>query len=429
MTATDTAPAGAGDLGRLTLWGLVVGLVAGAGASAFVALQHHLTHLVWHTLPEAAGLPGITWWMAVGLPLLGAVLTWGAIQLPGHGGHGPMDGFGLDIGPKELGSVVLAALASLVFGAVLGPEAPLLAIGTASGLALVRAPNSPARQVMALVGAMAAAGAVLGNPLVTLILLLELALAAGTQVARPAVLIPALAGLGSGYLLQTGLGPWTGLGYVRLQIPTLSPYPNVRVVDLLIGVVLAAAVAVVAVFAQRLAGQVLKAGRKAQLPVLLAAAAVTGLAAVLVSLITGQSPELVLLAGQTSMADYLALSSLGVAALVGLGKFVGYVACLGGGFKGGLMFPAIALGTILASIGAMVVGPEGLPALAATAIAAAGAASMRLPFTGVLLATMLTLAAGPAVTVPAILGAVVGLLTRLVVDARVPAGEAGAPTA
>jgi hypothetical protein len=54
---------------------------------------------------------------------------------------------------------------------------------------------------------------------------------------------------------------------------------------------------------------------------------------------------------------------------------------------------------------------------------------MRLPFTGVLLATMLTLAAGPAVTVPAILGAVVGLLTRLVVDARVPAGEAGAPTA
>ncbi|MCB0911204.1 MAG: chloride channel protein [Propionibacteriaceae bacterium] len=429
MTTADTAPARAGDIGRLTLWGVAAGLLAGAGASAFVAVQHHLTHLIWHTLPEALGLPGITWWMALGLPVVGALLTWAAIQLPGHGGHGPLDGLGLDIGPREVVSVMLAALASLCFGAVLGPEAPLLAIGTASGMALVRGTSHPARAVLALVGAMAAAGAVLGNPLVTAVLLLELALAAGTQLARPAVLVPALAGLGSGYLLQVGLGPWTGLGHVQLQLTSLPAYPSVRIVDLLAGVVLAVVVAGIAVLAQRLAGRVAGFGRRAQLPTLLAAATVTGGAAAVVMLATGESPEMVLFAGQTSMSAYLTLSSFGVAAAVLLGKFVGYVACLGGGFKGGPMFPALALGAVVAAMASMALGVDAVPAMAATAIAAATAGAMKLPFTGVLLATMLTLAAGPAVTAPAILGAVVGLLTRLAIDSRAPSPAGASPAA
>ena len=429
MAASGIPTAGIGELGRLSLWGVLVGMVAGAGASVFVAAQHHFTHLLWHGLPEALGLPGITWWMALGLPVVGAAITWAAIKLPGHGGHGPMDGLRLDVEPRALASVLLASLASLCFGAVLGPEAPLLAIGTAAGAALLRSPNHSFRAVLTLVGAMAAAGAVLGNPLVTVILLLELALASGTQVARPTVLIPALAGLGGGYLLQVGLGPWTGLGDVELQIQGLTPYPNVRPLDLLLGVVLAAAVATVAVLAQRLAGVVVRAGRRAPLPTLLASAAVTGLAAAVVMLTTGESPELILFAGQGWMGTYLSLPSFGLAFAVLIGKFVGYVACLGGGFKGGAVFPAFALGAVLASMGSMLLGSQAIPALAATAIAAGAAATMKLPFTGVLLATMLTLAAGPAVTVPAILGAVVGLLTRLAIDNRVPAREETAPTA
>lgn len=116
------------------------------------------------------------------------------------------------------------------------------------------------------------------------------------------------------------------------------------------------------------------------------------------------------------MSAYLALPTLGVAAVVLVGKFVAYVACLGSGFKGGSLFPAIALGTILASMGGLVLGQEAVPALAATAIAAAIAGGMRLPFTGALLGVLLTISAGPAITVPAILGAVVGMLTRLAAD-------------
>ena len=62
--------------------------------------------------------------------------------------------------------------------------------------------------------------------------------------------------------------------------------------------------------------------------------------------------------------------------------------------------------------------PEGTAITTAegTAIAAAIAGGMRLPFTGALLGVLLTISAGPAITVPAILGAVVGMLTRLAAD-------------
>ena len=166
MTDTElkAAPSdGFGVIARLSVLAMVVGLLAGAGASAYVAVQHHLTHFLWVGVPEALGLEAAPWWLVLTLPVVGGALTWGAMQLPGHGGHSPLDGLRLDIGPHQVASVLLAALASLSFGAVLGPEAPLVAIGTAVGAAVLRSPQHPARQVMMIVGAMAGAGAVLGN--------------------------------------------------------------------------------------------------------------------------------------------------------------------------------------------------------------------------------------------------------------------------
>lgn len=420
--ADDAADAGA--IARLSGIAMVVGLLAGLGASIFVAVLHHLTHLLWHTLPEALGLDSPPWYLVVGLPLAGAALTWAATGLPGHAGHGPLDGFRLDISSAELASVLLGALASLCFGAVLGPEAPLVAIGTAVGAAVVRGPGHPARQVMMVVGAMAAAGAVLGNPLVTSILMLELALAAGAAMARPAVLVPALVGVGSGYLLQVGVGQWTGLGQVQMGIAALPAYDNVRAVDLLAGVPLAVAVALVAVLAQLGGRMVAAAAGRARLAVLLGVGGLTGLSALAAATWTGQPAELVLFAGQTSMTAYVALPSLAVAGVILLAKFVAFVACLGGGFKGGSLFPAIALGAVMAGMGGLVMGAGALPALVATAVAAATAGAMGLPFTGVLLAVLLTIPSGPAVTVPAILGAVVGMLVNLAASRIRVSGQA-----
>ncbi len=394
-----------------------MGVVVGIGAAGFVAAQHHITHLLWQTLPHQLGLAEAPAWLVVLLPILGALLTFAAMRLPGGGGHSPLDDMALDVGPKEVASVLLASLASLCFGAVLGPEAPLLAIGTAIGAGLFRT-QPPARQVMMLVGAMAAIGAVFGNPLITVILLLEMVLITGAPLATPTVLLPALCGLGGSYLLQVGVGGWTGLGDVRLGLPGLPRYENVRLIDLGVGLVLAVVVAVIAVLARRAGDWIAILARSAPLRTLLAAGAITGGLAAAVSAVTGGGPQLILFAGQTAMLDYLALGSVATAGLVLLAKVAAYAACMGGGFRGGALFPVIAIGTILAVMTGLVTGTAGLPAFLATAIAAAVAATMRLPFSALLLGVLLTISAGPAITVPAILGAVVGLLVRMAADRR-----------
>lgn len=406
---------------KLCVVGLLVGLVAGAGASGFVAAQHYLSQLLWQEVPALLGVPSAPWWLVVVLPLIGAVLVYAAMQLPGEGGHSPLEGFGLNIGPKELASVLLAALAGLSFGAVLGPEAPLLAIGTAAGAAVLRSAKHPARQVMMIVGAMAAAGAIFGNPLITAILLLELAAAAGTQLASPKVLLPSLSGLAGSYLLQVGVGPWTGLAESQLSPFQLAEYSEVRLVDLVWGVPLAVVVAVIVVAALQIANWWQGVAVHAKLSKLLISAAVVGGSAVAVMQITGEPAELIVMSGQSALGDYLGLTSIATALVVLAGKFIGYVACLGGGFRGGMIFPAIALAAIIASTAVIALGAnEGIAGLAAAAIAAAVAASLRLPFTAVLLATLLTISAGPAVTVMAILGSVIGMLLRFAGERFLP---------
>jgi H+/Cl- antiporter ClcA len=113
------------------------------------------------------------------------------------------------------------------------------------------------------------------------------------------------------------------------------------------------------------------------------------------------------------MTDYLALTSISTLLVVLVGKFLAYSASLGNGFRGGAIFPAIALGVILSTVATLVIDGTSTSALAATAIAAATAAAMRLPFTALLLGAVLTYPAGGATTILAIIGTVIGLATRL----------------
>ncbi len=68
--------------------------------------------------------------------LPGCSIALAVVRLPGRGGHEPADGFkaGAPTKPIDLPGIVLAALASVGLGMVLGPEAPLIALGT--GLAV-----------------------------------------------------------------------------------------------------------------------------------------------------------------------------------------------------------------------------------------------------------------------------------------------------
>src|SRR5262249_55734713 len=88
-------------------------------------------------------------------------------RLPGHGGHSPLEGLGAEpIAPIALTSILTAALATLGLGLVLGPEAPLIALGLGMGalaVKLVRSEGTPA-QLLAFSGAFAAIAAASGGP-------------------------------------------------------------------------------------------------------------------------------------------------------------------------------------------------------------------------------------------------------------------------
>lgn len=124
---------------RLLLLCVLLGVPVALAAFFFVGFQHTLQHWVWESLPEAAGYDRAPWWWPLpALLLAGLILAPIVTRLPGRGGHLPVNGLGgAPLGPDALPGVVLAALATLPLGVVLGPEAPLMAVG--SGLALLAA--------------------------------------------------------------------------------------------------------------------------------------------------------------------------------------------------------------------------------------------------------------------------------------------------
>src|SRR5262249_12994129 len=150
--------------------------------------------------------------------------------MPGRGGHSPADGFHAGAPPRatELPGVLLAAFASLCFGAVIGPEAPLIALGAGlAALALRLRIHEATEQAIAVVGAAGAFAAVaflLGSPIVGAFLMLEAIGLAGPK-AR-VVLLPGLLCSGIGFLIAVGLNSWTGIGTVSLTIPDVPAFPH-----------------------------------------------------------------------------------------------------------------------------------------------------------------------------------------------------------
>ena len=152
-------------------------------------------------------------------------------RLPGDGGHEPLTGISLTP------SVALAAIASLGFDAVLGPEGPLIALGSAVGMVAVGIwkVTGPGASVLSTAGAFSAVSALFGGPIVAGALLLE------AEVGLGAALIPALlpgaVAAAVGYVIIVGVGGWAGVPVAGLSIPDRQPDPTTRIIDLVLGVV------------------------------------------------------------------------------------------------------------------------------------------------------------------------------------------------
>lgn len=78
----------------------------------------------------------------------------------------------------------------------------------------------------------------------------------------------------------------------------------------------------------------------------------------------------VLFSGQAALPNLIVEGSAGVVVVLLAAKAIAYGICLGCGFRGGPVFPAIFLGVALATL---LVGTAGLDAIPAAVLAASGA--------------------------------------------------------
>jgi H+/Cl- antiporter ClcA len=407
---------------KLLALAALLGIPISAAAYGFLALDSYLQKELFTALPHGLGFATAPAWWPLPVLFVGGVLAALAIRyLPGEGGPSPAYGFALHPppGPAELPGVVLAALATLAFGMVLGPEMPLIALG--GGLAVAatklagrhRLPEQ-AVSVIGASGSFAAISALLGSPIVGAFLLMEASGLGGPTMIT--ALLPGLLAAGIGALIFTGLGAWTGLGTFSLAVHGLPPVGSPTPGEFGWAVVIGAACALAGSGVRR-AAVALRGYAATRTPTALPVAGlvVAGLA-IAFAAGSGRGASTVLFSGQDSLgplitrsATYSGLVLLLLIACKGLAYSVSMSS-----FRGGPIFPAMFLG---AAIGLAFSHLPGLDAVAGAAmgIGAMSTVMLTLPLTSVLLATLLLYSDG-VVVMPLV---IVSVVTAYLVGARV----------
>src|SRR3954453_12761085 len=243
---------------QLLVIAAVLGVPISAVAYGFLVLSTQMQHWLFTDLPDGLGFHGAPAWWPAPLLVVGGLLVGLVVRyFPGRGGGSPLDGFHLGGGPPQplpLLGITLAALAGLGFGAVVGPEAPLIAIGGGLAAATVRlARRGAPAQTLAVVsaaGSFAAISALLGSPLSGAFLLMEAAGIGGAML-RP-ILLPGLVASGVGTLVFIGLDAWTGLGTFTLALPHLPAFARPDVAQFAWALAIGVAAAVVVALIRRL---------------------------------------------------------------------------------------------------------------------------------------------------------------------------------
>jgi H+/Cl- antiporter ClcA len=409
----------------------IIGVPISAAAYFFLALVSKLQVWVFADLPKAVGFHSEPlWWPLLPLLLAGVLVGLTLRYLPGKGGHSPADGFKMGEGPPspiDLPGILLAALASLSLGVVLGPEAPVIALGGGLGVLAVRLVrrDAPARTqtVVAAAGSFAAVSTLLGSPLTGAFLLMEASGLSGTMLEL--VLVPGLLAAGVGTLIFIGLDTLTGLGTFSLAIPHLPHVGHPTGA----GFLWALAIGLIAVplgSAIRWLGLLLRphVERWLLLATPVVALAIAGLA-IAYAAATGKGSSDVLFSGQSDLGPLITHSAsytVGALLLLLACKGLAYGASLSS-FRGGPTFPAMFLG---AAGGIALSHLPGLPLVdgVAMGIGAMTVVMLRLPLTSVLLATLLLGSDGLAV-MPLVIVAVVVAYVASARLAPTPAPAAG----
>ena len=422
----------------LLLLAAVVGIVVSLFAWGFLELTHQIQVGLFTDLPKDLGYDdgAPLWWSLPILLVAGVVVAFAIEKLPGNGGHVPAEGLKTGLTePIELPGVMLAALATIGLGVVLGPEAPLIALGGGLGVLFLRQLRGDAPSEVALVmsaaGTFAAVSLLFESPLIAAVILIEAAGLGGPRL--PVVLLPGLLAAGIGSLVSIGMGSWTGLSTSAYALSALELPQYARPTAAAVGWSIVLAVGVTAgtvaiVGAGRVVARL--AHGRAFVAAPLAGLLIGGLAIAFAST-TDKDVAQVLFDGQDAIGPMTASPaawSLGTLALLIAFKGAAWSLSLGA-FRGGPTFPALLLGAAGGMMAARLPGFDLTPAVA-VGMGAAIVAVLRLPLSAVALAVLLTAGAGAGAAPLIIVGVVVAYLTALVLDGPPAgsgdAGEAGA---
>ena len=276
------------------LIGLVLGIVVLQVVNAGI-------DLLWLTVPEQFGTT--PFWYVLGLLVAAGALVYVIRRFVGDDGHAPIGGIAVSpLTPRQYVGVILAILATLWGGAVLGPEVALVATGSTVGTVLARRSGMTDATDSTKVIGMGAIGAILAlfvGPLVT----------------------------GSA---------------------TLGGAPTAIEVAQLGWAILVAVIATVAVTIARLLAALVAraAGPRPHLLILMGAGAVVAICALAMQAITGEQVAYIATSGEALISDLPTLTSITtVMAILGF-KTIAYAVSLGGGFRGGPFFPAMFVGAV-----------------------------------------------------------------------------------
>lgn len=380
--------------------GAVIGIPVATVAYFFLKIVSESQTYLFDTLPDDLGFHGAPSWWPIPLLGLSGVLVAAAIRyLPGTGGHSPADGFKSTgpVPPIELPGIIVAAFVTLSLGAVLGPEAPLIAIGSGLGVLAIHLIQKGAPPMAAVVvgvaGSFAAIATLLGSPIVGAFLLMEVAGIGGTMLG--VMLVPGLIAAGVGSLIFVGLDAWTGFGTFSLGAPTLPPASSPTGAEFLWAVAIGIASAVLAAGIKRLALWLRPIVARRSIPFTGLAGLAIGIIAFVFVEASNHPVSFLLFSGQDALAPLLegaAGWTVGALLLLVVGKSLAYGISLSS-WRGGPVFPGLFIG---AAGGIVLSHSVGLPMVAGAAMGmgAMTTAMLGLPLTAVMITTLFLGASG-----------------------------------
>jgi H+/Cl- antiporter ClcA len=415
------------------VFGAIIGVPVAAAAYFFLKGVGEVQQYLFDTLPGDLGFDGQpVWWPVPLLALSGLLVALTIRYLPGTGGHKPAEGFKSSgpVPPIELPGIVVAAFATLSLGAVLGPEAPLIAMGSGLGVLAVHLVKRDAPEMAATVigaaGSFAAISTLLGSPLPAAFLMMEVAGIGGA--ALGVVLAPGLLAAGIGSLIFIGLDNWTGFGTFALTIPHIPAAGSPGVSEFLWAIVIGVVAAILSLGIKRLALLLQPIVERWMLVLTPVVGVAIGLVVLIFVEVTGRSSAEVLFSGQDQLPGLIEGAggwTVGALLMVVLCKGLAYSLSLSS-FRGGPIFPSMFIG---AAGGIALSHLPGLPMIAGAAmgIGAMMVAMLGLPLSSVLIVSVLLEADGLTL-MPLVIVAVV---VSYVVSARLappPASVAPVPS-